>query len=497
MTTPLLGQVLVAGQYNAASSAAHPVPVSALPAGALLLVGITGVGAGSATVTDTSGGTYPEIAASATTRLHGGLVAGDRPAGNLAVALPAAAAVNVAAVLITHPWDPPAVAVGEGPVSPAADGGVPVPVLSGPGTVVAFGSQGASSPGAWGAPLTRAGIVTSGNAAGYFQIGEATPAPGQAFDAGWAATSGGWRIIAVSVPYHFPPPPPPPPETISPPVSWGGLPLNGGNDGPRCSIVEALDGWYDTPVADGHDVVRTLMDGAAWGPKILAPRVLVIHGAAAVTDAAVDRGWLLNLRDQLALLATAREPAEVTVTEIDGDYTCEARADSESYQHAWIGGQIGFRWQCTLTAADPRKYAPWQEVTLTAQSAVPTGVTVDPFPPESWPWKFGASAMANQATLDNPGNAPTTIWALFTGRLQNAAISDGQRWIRLVELPEAQQVLVDTETLAATAYGGASRASYVLPNSQPILIPPRSSAVISLYGTQGGNVVLSWRPAWF
>jgi hypothetical protein len=264
--------------------------------------------------------------------------------------------------------------------------------------------------------------------------------------------------------------------------------LNPGWLGETVAIVESVVGWYSTPPADGHDITRALADGKAWGPKTLDGRTITITGAAAG-----PRADLMDLRDRLAVRATARAPAPLVVPDPDmGTLTADVRSDSESFSHEWIAGRAAFRWQVSLTAADQRLYGDWREVTLTTTTDAPTGRKY----PRSYPWRYAASDLGNQARLDNPGSAAAPVFALFSGRLQNAIISDGVRSISLNELLWGVQILVNTETLAATAYGGATRASYVRPISQPMTLPPRSVSTWTLYGTQGGTVTLGWRPAW-
>jgi hypothetical protein len=485
---PALEPLLLVGQLNAATSTSHSFTTAApVPEGALLLVAVWAASA-SAVPTVTAGGQpLPELPTGAQLRVFAGPSPGLPAAATIAVALSVSSAVNVAAVAVPHDWEPPQVlTVATGTAPP---GGSVAGSLAGRGTLVAIGQQGVSAVSAWSAPFARVGLVTSGNGAGYFQVGTAQPAAGQLAEAAWTSASGGWTAVMIGIPWQAPPPPPPLLAEPLIPVWWDGLGLNAGWLNETVMIVEHVEGWYgDSPELNGHNVTRALADGVAFGPKILGPREVTITGAAAG-----PRWELMELRDQLAVRAFAREPAELSVDDPDtGTLTADVRADSETFGHEWIAGRRAFRWRVTLTAADPRLWGRWREVTLTTTTGTPTGRVY----PRVYPWAYQASVLGMQATLDNPGTAPAPVFALFTGRLQDPALSDGRGMIRLVEILEGVQVLVNTETLAAEALGGATRASMIRPNSQPLMIPPRSSATWTLYGTQGGNVRLSWRPAW-
>jgi hypothetical protein len=61
------------------------------------------------------------------------------------------------------------------------------------------------------------------------------------------------------------------------------------------------------------------------------------------------------------------------------------------------------------------------------------------------------------------------------------------------------EIQVDTARLQAIAAGGLSRASYIQPNSVPMLIPAQSQIgwhLGSSSASGSGQVVVAWRPAW-
>jgi len=278
------------------------------------------------------------------------------------------------------------------------------------------------------------------------------------------------------------------------PVVWGQLSLNDGNrDDGLCTVVTDVSGWYGSPPLDGNDLARVLADGALYGYKTLGPRLVTISGAAAG-----PRDLLNNYARQLAGLAAGRQAVSLLVGEDDGSddpgsLAAMARADSDSLTLAWQGREL-FTWQVALTLADPRLYeGEVRTVTLTPlPSGAPTGRTY-PFAPP----RFYASAdVANAAILTNVGNAPAPVFITYTGSLAESRLTDGQTTIHLAPVGAGQQIYVNSETLAASAPGGASRASYLLPGTAPLLVPPYSDTPWYLYGTGSGTVTLAWQGAW-
>jgi hypothetical protein len=271
------------------------------------------------------------------------------------------------------------------------------------------------------------------------------------------------------------------------PVIWDGLWLNPGEaDNGLCAIVTSVTGWLDSAPANGNDVSRVISDGAAWGPKVLGPRTIVIDGKAAG-----PRPLLGALRDLLAVRAAARDPAELAI----GDHALErvlvadVRAGTDSYRHQPLGPHA-FRWSVTLTAADPALYAAqWQEATLTNLPEEDTGRDY----PRDYPWRYASPFVPNTAQLANDGNHPAPVFALYEGDLSESAVLDDRGGIiRLAALEPGVQILVNTATLAAEAPGGLSRASFILPGSRPITIPAGSSRWY-LRSTGRGSVTLAWR----
>jgi hypothetical protein len=284
--------------------------------------------------------------------------------------------------------------------------------------------------------------------------------------------------------------PPVTPGLIS--VFWDGLALNTGDQaGGLCSIIENVEGWLDSPPLAGHDTDLVLADGAGWGVKTLGPRSITLTGAAAG-----PRDQLGRLRDQLAVRAAARQPADLTITDagaLDRALTASVRGGTDQFSLTWLG-RNAYRWQVVLVAADPALYdAEWQQAIL---SNGPGGATGRPYQ-RVYAWQYAASYLPNSQLLTNAGNWPSPVFALYGGDLDQSQLSDDQGGIiNLAPIDTGQQILVYTATLAAVAAGGLSRASYVLAGSVPMVINAQSSARWHLYGAGYGQVTLAWRSAW-
>jgi hypothetical protein len=282
----------------------------------------------------------------------------------------------------------------------------------------------------------------------------------------------------------------PPPSRILIPVVLDGLWLNTGDQANGlCVVVEKLTGWLDSPPLEGNDVARVISDGAAYGPKVLGPRTITITGAATG-----PRELLGQFRDQLAARAARRVPVLLAVGDFDLQrvLTADVRAGSDQYRHAPLGS-TGFRYELTLTAADPALYAgTWQMATLTNT----TEATGRDYPKE-YPWHYAAGYLPNAAILRNEGNAAAPVWALYEGTLEQSALVGGpDQILRVAHLDEGMQILVSTAALTAEAEGGLSRASYILPGSRPMWVPAGSTARWFLRSAGRGSVTLAWRSTW-
>ena len=275
------------------------------------------------------------------------------------------------------------------------------------------------------------------------------------------------------------------------PVIWDGLWLNTGDQTTGlCSVITNVEGWLDSPPVNGNDVQRVISDGAAWGPKVLQHRTIVLSGTAAG-----PRPLLGRLRDQLAARASARVPAELVIGDFDQErvLSADVRAGTEAYRWQPLGPG-GFKWQVTLTAADPLLYSGrWQEATL---SNLSEGEITGREYPREYSWRYAQPLLPNSTVLRNEGNTDAPVYALYTGDLSESSLTGGSgQTIRMASLDPGMQILVHTATLTAEA-SGQSRASYVLPGSRPMTVPAGSQVRWNLRAAGRGSVALAWRSAW-
>jgi len=276
------------------------------------------------------------------------------------------------------------------------------------------------------------------------------------------------------------------------PVTWDGLALNIGDD-PATSlwwVIEDVQGWLDTPPLDGNDIDRALSDGSAYGPKVLGARQVVLQGCVLTDGSPAD---LPTIRDQLAGKAAARTPVTLAIGDAAGrTLTATVRADTDAFKHTFLS-PTAFRWQATLTAADPRLYDQnAQTVTLTnASGGGGRGYLL------TFPRHYALATLPSTAWLPNAGNAEAPVVALYTGPLTSGLrLTDGTNSIFLAALNPGEQVYIQTDRLIAAAPGGASRASYILPGSAPLTVAPGGEQW-SLIGTGSGSVQLSWQSSWW
>jgi hypothetical protein len=166
--------------------------------------------------------------------------------------------------------------------------------------------------------------------------------------------------------------------------------------------------------------------------------------------------------------------------------------------HAWTG-PLMFRYQVTLTAADPRLYSTagtaggWNFAELHLGEGHDTGRVYPRFYPE---WRYGSEDTPSRVVLTNRGTVPAPVWMTYRGDFTTSRVTDGPHSIYLRPLLATEEILVNSETLVATAPGGATRASMIMPGSEPLTIPPLGSVAWRLYSQGHGRVELRWRDAW-
>ncbi len=289
----------------------------------------------------------------------------------------------------------------------------------------------------------------------------------------------------------------------SPPVTWDGLNLNPLAEDATglLPVVEDVTGWYDTPDYNGNDTALVLADGSLLGPKTANARTVVISGSVVGPP-----DQLALFRDLLVVRAAALLPAELTIPDAAGRVmTATVRCDSDGLKHTFNGPGL-FTYQATMLAPDPRLYGPQQTARLSNFAGGTTGWAYDDVastvPPTNmarvYPRSYAATSLPNTASLPNEGSAAAPVTLAVTGDLSSSRLVDNATGnaILIAAVPAGAVIYVDTESLTAWAPGGASRASYILPGSVPLLVPPMTTANWSLYATGGGTVDLFWRSAW-
>lgn len=270
-------------------------------------------------------------------------------------------------------------------------------------------------------------------------------------------------------------------------VEWDDLALNVLNDAGLTAVVTEVDGWYGTPDAETNDVNRALTDGSLYGPKVIAAREITVKGTALG-----PRDQLIALRDALATRTVATAPGEVVIGDpwLNTELAATVRASS-GLSHAFLNPNT-FTYEVTLLAADPRRYIhAWSEAVIRLSG----GGTSGRHYPRTYQWQYGSTEVAGTARLTNVGNVAAPVYAVYTGPLSESRLTDSNRQIRIAALADGEQIMIDTDSLVAQAPGGATRASFVLAGSAPLLVPPRTTVTWNLLATGTGTVHLYWRGA--
>jgi hypothetical protein len=278
------------------------------------------------------------------------------------------------------------------------------------------------------------------------------------------------------------------------PIVWDRLSLNDGDrDDGLTTVVTSVDGWYGSPPVDGHDLTRALTDGAVRGTKIVAPRTVAITGAAAG-----PRALTLWFARALSAQAVSSQPASLTILEDDGtdqprSLTASVRADTDPMQMAWTG-RTYFTYQLVLTAIDPRLYS----TELQAHTLFPlaSGVVTGRIYPWTPPRQYPGATLSNAIRMINAGSRPAPVQLSYFGDLSESRLTDGVSTLHLAAIGAGQQINVNSETLVAATPSGASRQSYVMAGTTPLVVLPFSDTVWSLYGTGAGYLTLAYRESW-
>lgn len=279
----------------------------------------------------------------------------------------------------------------------------------------------------------------------------------------------------------------PAPVGTLPEVVLAGVPLMALRD-TLDLIVTNVDGWYDTPDITTNDVERVLADGSIYGPKTVRGREIVITGWAIG-----QREPLMLFRAALAQILVLHTPTELQVSDpwLGRSLSAQVRGAGPLKWEPFGNG--AFRYEATFFAADSRIYdTVWSTDEISLAGGVPSGRAY----PRTFQWSYPGKLPAGTALLSNPGNVSTAVEVLYTGPLSESRLTDGTSSIRIAAIPDGVQLLVSSDTLTAQAPGGASRASFVLPGSQPLMLRASGNATWALIGTGSGSLKLYYRGAY-
>ena len=172
--------------------------------------------------------------------------------------------------------------------------------------------------------------------------------------------------------------------------------------------------------------------------------------------------------------------------------TADVRAGTELYRHRTLGA-TGFKYQLSLTAADPALYlGTWQTATLSNITEDTTGRDY----PREYPWAYASPYISNQATLRNDGNYPAPVHALYTGDLSR---SGPDRWPRRAGAGgRAGQRSADPRGHRHLDRGGraACPRELHLARQPPDVDTAAQHRRWFLRAAGQGSIVLAWRSTW-
>lgn len=258
-------------------------------------------------------------------------------------------------------------------------------------------------------------------------------------------------------------------------------------------IVTDFPGWYGTPNTENRDVPRNLIDGMILGPKTLTAQEMTLQG----NIDAVNRLTALEILDAIAARVVSAEPTTIIVSNLlgggPGRYEQRQVRAISNLEQTWLN-QTVFTYSINLRAADPRRYSTDLQRVRLWRVAGDTGRRY----PKTYSWRYASETTGTSALINNRGNVPAPVLITYQSPLGQSRVmsSRANRSIFLDPMPNGR-FFVNSETLSIWVTGGFSRARWIQPGSQSILVPPGEDRW-SLYvaaATQG-YVELEWRSAW-
>ncbi|MEV8634280.1 hypothetical protein AB0395_21755 [Streptosporangium sp. NPDC051023] len=223
-------------------------------------------------------------------------------------------------------------------------------------------------------------------------------------------------------------------------------------------IVEDEDGWSSTPPVKATLQEKTAGDGAWSGPGFFSSRVINLTGRAK----APDRLSMLAAKDRLRASISPRVPAQLQVDEAHMTRVATVRL-SDKIDVRDQSAEI-FSWGLTITAPDPRRYAPEPNTTSTAlPSAATTGRTY----PRTWPMLYGGAVEGGTGSVffDNLGDFDETPAVItFVGPVQTPRVEHVQTGRNLTfDLTLSADDILVVDLLAQTAIlNGSGNRAYTI-----------------------------------
>lgn len=265
-------------------------------------------------------------------------------------------------------------------------------------------------------------------------------------------------------------------------------------------------GWYDGPDVNLNQNDQARGDGAYRADSYRPPRVIVIPGWCTAPSKPAAQAA------RRAFTGLYARGTQQTLTVVDGSETLTALVElagpPKARPHA---GGVGFDWQLTLSAADPRKYGPAQSASTGLPSVSATGVDWTGGGAGGADWTgggaggldWGSGVSNGLVTVSNPGSADA--WPVFTivGPVTAPSITDGAGNV----LAWTGPALASTDTLVITTNplgprsvllnGGDNRAS--LTTAQFAAIPAQTAQTYQFGGSSAGapSLTVTVAPAYW
>lgn len=283
--------------------------------------------------------------------------------------------------------------------------------------------------------------------------------------------------------------------------SIGGLTFNAVDANGVAWVVDSAGttGWYDGPDVNLNQNAQPRGDGVYRADSYRAARVIVIPGWCTAPSKPAAQAA------RRAFVGLYARGTQQTLTVVDGSETLTALVElagpPKAKPHA---GGVGFDWQLTLSAADPRKYGPASSAPTGLPSASGVGLDWGTGGAIGLDWGTGSSVGLDWGTsgsngllvLSNPGTADA--WPVFTvaGPVTNPSITDGAGNVLAYTGP----ALASTDRLVITSnplgprsvmLNGSTDARGSLTTAQWASIPAESSQTYQFQGTSAGAPTLT------